>query len=168
MGTDEATRLEELRDALVADDDLAREGITLFSAGLNRARGAVRVRVAAQDAERARAAIRRRHGDRVDVDVVAAHAYVVEDVPWECWTDDAGGRVTVWLMDYTDGSKLRASHQESDEEVVITVSGPRWQGAHHDVGRVVQKDIELSQRLAGRRVVDGATGDARPNRALES
>jgi hypothetical protein len=166
MGTDESRRLEELRDALFADDDLARQGITLFGAGLDRPRGAVHVRVAAEDAERARAEIRRRHGDRVDVEVVAARAYVVEDVPWECWTDNAGERVTVWLMDYTDGSKLRASHRESDEEVVITVSGPRWQGAHYDNGRVVRKDIKLDRPLAGRRVVDGATGDVRPNRAL--
>jgi hypothetical protein len=71
-------------------------------------------------------------------------------------------------MDYIDGSKLRASDRESDEEVVITVSGPRWQGAHHDIGRVVRKDIELTRPFAGRRVVDGATDDARPSRALRT
>ena len=158
--------MEQLRDALVADDDLAREGITLFGAGLDPARAAVRVQVAAQDAERARSVIRRRHGDRVDVEVVASRAYVVEDVPWECWTGDAGQRVTVWLTDCTDGSRLRASYQESDDEVVITVSGPRWQGAYHDIGYVVRKNVELSRPLAGRRVVDGATGAVRPNRAL--
>jgi hypothetical protein len=166
VGSDESRHPEELRDALFTDDDLARHGITLFGAGLDRARGGIRVRVAAEDAERACAEIRRRYGDRVDVEVVAARPYVVEDVPWECWTADAGDRVTVWLMDYTDGSKLRASHRESDEAVVITVGGPRWQGAHHDMGHIVRRDITLNRPLAGRRVVDGATGDVRPNRAL--
>jgi hypothetical protein len=70
----------------------------------------------------------------------------VADVPWECWTDDGGKRVTIWLLDWTDGSELSPSHGESDEEVVITLRGPRWQGAHHDIGFVVRKDVELSGR----------------------
>jgi hypothetical protein len=167
MGADKSGRVEELREALFADDDLRREGITLFGAGVDREREVVRLRVAAEDPERARAVIRRRYGDRVDVEVVAASAYLVEDVPWECWMDDAGKRVIVWLLDYTDGSKLRAFHQESDDEVVITLRGPRWQGAHHDIGIVVRKDVQLSRPLGRRRVVDGATGVARPRRPLQ-
>lgn len=120
MGPDEPGRVAELRDALFADDDLERHGITLFGASLNRTRGGIRVQIAAQDAECARAEIRRRYGNRVDVEVVATSAYLVEDVPWECWTDDGGKRVTIWLLDWTDGSDLSPSHRESDEEVVIT------------------------------------------------
>ena len=135
---------------------------------MNRTRGGIRVQIAAEDPERARAEIRRRYGDGVDVEVVAANAYLVEDVPWKCWTDDGGKRVTIWLLDWTDGSELSPSHRESDEEVVITLSGRRWQGAHHDIGFVVRKDVELSRPLAGRRILDGATGHARPNRALRT
>jgi hypothetical protein len=88
-------------------------------------------------------------------------------LPWECWTDDSDTRVTIWLLDYTDGSELRASDQESDHDVVITLSGPRWQGAHEDVGYVVRKDVQLSQPVGARRVIDGATGAEHPRRAME-
>ena len=159
-------RVGALRDALIMDDDLTREGITVFGASVDRERQIIKVQVAAPEAERARAEIRRRYGDQVDVEVVAASAYVVEDVRWECWTDDAGTRVTVWLLDYTDGSALSASHEESDDQVVITLSGSRWQGAHHDIGIVVRKHVELSHPVGRRRVVDGATGAMRPRRAL--
>ena len=168
MGQDEPRRVEKLRDALFADDDLRRHGVTLFGASLNPTHGGIRVQIAAEDAARARAVFRRRYGDFVDGVVVAASAYLVEHVPWECWTDDGGKRVTIWLLDWTDGSELSPSHRESDEEVVITLSGPRWQGTHHDIGFVVRKDVELGRPLAGRRVLDGATGHARPNRALPS
>jgi hypothetical protein len=167
MDPDKLRRLEELRDALYLDDELKRKGITLFGAGVDGEREAIRVQVAAADAERAREVIRRRHGDRVDVEVVAASAYVVKDVPWECWTDDSGTRVTVWARDYTDGSELRASHQESRDDVVVTLSGPRWQGAHTCIGFTVRKDVQLSQPLGRRRVIDGAIGAERPRRAME-
>jgi hypothetical protein len=133
---------------------------------VDRERETIRVQVAAADTEQAREEIRRRYGDRVDVEVVAASAYVVKDVPWECWTDDSDRRVTIWLRDYTDGSELRASHQESHDEVVVTLSGPRWQGAHRGIGLGVRKDVQLGQPLGGRRVIDGATGAERPRRAL--
>jgi hypothetical protein len=167
MGPDKHRRLEELRDALFMDDDLKREGITLFGAGVDRERETIRVQVAAADSERAREEVRRRYGDRVDIQVVAASAYVVKDVPWECWTDDSGTRVTIWALDYTDGAELRASHQESDDDVVVTISGPRWQGAHTCIGFTVRKDVQLSQPVGRRRVIDGATGAERPRRAME-
>jgi hypothetical protein len=166
MGRDELGRLEELRHALYADDDLKREGITLFGAGVDPERETIRLQVAAADSERAREEIRRRYGDRIDVEVVAASAYVVKDLPWECWIDGPGTRVTIWARDYTEGAELRASHQESHDEVVITLSGPRWQGAHEDVGYVVRKEVQLSQPVGRRHVIDGATGAERPRRAM--
>jgi hypothetical protein len=167
MGRDELGRLEELRDALYADDDLKREGITLFGAGVDPERETIRLQVAAADSERAREEVRRRYGDRIDVEVVAASAYVVKDVPWEGWTDDSDTRVTIWLLDHTDGAELHASHQESPDEVVITLSGPRWQGAHLGIGIPVRKDVQLSQPVGVRRVIDGATGAEHPRRAME-
>jgi hypothetical protein len=167
MGRDKLGRLEELRDALFMDDDLKQEGITLFGAGVDHERETIRVQVAAADSERAREEIRRRYGDRVDVEVVAASAYVVKDLPWECWTDDSDKRVTIWLVDYTEGAELRASHRESHDEVVVTLSGRRWQGAHTCMGFVVRKDVLLSQPVGRRRVIDGATGAERPRRAME-
>jgi hypothetical protein len=167
MGPDKLRRLEELRDALFVDDDLKREGITLFGAGVDRERETIRVQVAAADGERAREEVRRRYGDRIDVEVVAASAYLVKDLPWECWTEDSDTRVTIWLVDYTDGAELRASHQESHHEVVVTLSGPRWQAAHTCMGFVVRKEVQLSQPVGRRRVIDGATGAERPRRAME-
>jgi hypothetical protein len=167
MGPDKLRHLEELRDGLYMDDDLKREGITLFGAGVDPERETIRLQVAAADPERAREEIRRRYGDQVEVEVVAASAYVVEDVPWECWTDDSGTRVTIWALDHTEGAELRASHQESHDEVVITLSGPRWQGAHTCIGFTVRKDVQLSQPVGRRRIIDGATGSQRPRRAME-
>jgi hypothetical protein len=167
VGPDKLRRLEELRDALFLDDDLKREGITLFGAGVDRERETIRVQVAAADGERAREEVRRRYGDRIDVEVVAASAYLVKALPWECWTEDSDTRVTIWLVDYTDGAELGASHQESHDEVVVTLSGPRWQGAHTCMGFVVRKEVQLSQPVGRRRVIDGATGAERPRRAME-
>lgn len=154
-----------MRDALFTDQVLARNGITPFSAGVDEARRTVRVEVAAADSQRARAQIRRRYGDRVDVDVVAASAFVVDDVPWESWTDEGGTRLSVWLVDHTDGAELSASCDEADDAVVVTVGGPRWQGPHHDIRRLVRKGVELERPLGRRRVIDGATGQTRPSGA---
>jgi hypothetical protein len=164
MRSRDSRRLEQLMHALFADDVLRHEGITLFTGHVDRSRRCVEIEVAAADAERASGVIRQRHGDRIDVRVVASSPYVHKDLPWDDWAQEGERHLSVWLIDYTDGARLRASCEETDEEAVVTVGEPRWVGPHHEPALLVRKDVRLGRPLAGRRVVDGVSGETRPRR----
>jgi hypothetical protein len=126
------------------------------------------VEVAAADEDKASAVVRERYGDRVEIEVVAPAAWVVEDVAWECWTPGpAADRLSIWLLDHTDGCDLRALLSEPEHAVVVTLRGPRWQGASVAIGIPVEKRIQLAAPLGARHVIDGATGYRRPQRPLD-
>jgi hypothetical protein len=127
------------------------------------------VEVAAADGDKACALFHERYGDRieVEVEVVAPAAWVVEDVAWECWTPGPGAdQLSIWLLDSTEDSDLRPLVSESEHEVVVTLRGPRWQGASLAMALKVEKPIQLAAPLGARHVVDGATGVKRPHRPL--
>jgi hypothetical protein len=153
---------------MVSDDRyLEAHGITIFSTGVDFDREILTVELAAADEDKASALVRERYGDRVHIEVVAPSAFIVEDVAWECWTPGADAdQVSIWLLDMTDGSDLHTTVSESEHEVVVTLRGPRWQGASVAIGITVEKRIQLAAPLGGRDVVDGATGDRRPRRPL--
>ena len=131
------------------------------------AREILTVEVAAEDEDEASALVRERYGDRVEIEVVAPAAWVVEDVAWECWTPGPGAdQLSIWLLDSTDDSDLRPLVAETEHEVVVTLRGPLWQGARSAMALKIEKRIQLAAPLGTRRVVDGATGHQRPQRPL--
>jgi hypothetical protein len=69
-------------------------------------------------------------------------------------------------LDSTDGTDLRPLVSETEDEVVVTLRGPRWQGASSTMALEVEQRIQLAAPLGARRVVDGATGVRRPQRPL--
>ena len=98
---------------------------------------------------------------------MAPAAWVVEDVAWECWTPRPGAdQLSIWLLDSTDDSDLRPLVSETEHEVVVTMRGPRWQGASLAMALKAEKRIQLAAPLGARHVVDGATGVRRPQRPL--
>ena len=95
---------------------------------------------------------------------MALAASVVEDVAWECWTLALGAdQLFIWLLDSTDDSDLRPLVSETEHEVVVTLRGPRWQGASLAMALKAEKRIQLAAPLGARHVVDGATGVRRPD-----
>jgi hypothetical protein len=71
---------------MIGEPYLEAQGVTIFSTGVDFEREILTVEVAAADEDKASALVRERYGDRVEVEVVAPAAWVVEDVAWECWT----------------------------------------------------------------------------------
>lgn len=160
--------LKELADRLAQDSELKACGITVFSTGVDFDREIVEAEVAAPNAAEARDIVRERYGRRVEIDVVAPSAIIVEAVSWSSWTRGPGEQeLSVWLLDYTDGSELRCDVSETEREVVITLRGPRWQGVHSTIGIKVEKPVRLVAPLAGRSVIDGNTSERRPERGLD-
>jgi hypothetical protein len=159
--------LKELAERVAQDADLEAFGITVFSSGVDFEREIVEAEVAAPNAAEARDIVRERYGGEVEIDVVAPAAFVVEDISWESWTRGRGeSELSVWLLDHTDGSELHCEVSETERDVVITLRGPRWQGAHSTIGIEVEKPVRLTAPLAGRSVIDGSTGHRRPERGL--
>ena len=160
--------LNDLSERMIRDDQyLEAHGITIFSTGVDFDREILTVEVAAADEDTASALVRERYGERVDIDVVASSAFIVEDVAWECWTPGPGAdELSVWLLDSTDGSDLLPLVSETEHQVVVTLRGPRWQGASLAMANKVEKRIQLAAPLGARHVVDGATGMRRPRRPL--
>ena len=163
--------LNDLGERIIHDPYLEAPGITVFSTGVDFDREILTVEVAARDEDKASALVRERYGDRVEIEVVATSAFIVEDVAWECWTPGpAADQLSIWLLDSTDGSDLRTTvsetETETEHEVVVTLRGPRWQGASVAIGITVEKRIQLAAPLGARHVVDGATGVRRPERPL--
>jgi hypothetical protein len=159
--------LNDLGKKMIREPYLAAQGVTIFSTGVDFEREILTVEVAAADEGKASALVRERYGDRVEVEVVAPAAWVVEDVAWECWTPGPGAdQLSIWLLDSTDDSDLRPLVSESEHEVVVTLRGPRWQGASVAMALKVEKRIQLAAPLGARHVVDGATGVRRPQRPL--
>jgi len=79
---------------------------------------------------------------------VALAASVVEDVAWECWTLALGAdQLFIWLLDSTDDSDLRPLVSETEHEVVVTLRGPRWQGASLAMAPKAEKRIQLAAPL---------------------
>jgi hypothetical protein len=153
---------------MIRDPYLEEQGITIFSTSVDFDREILTVEVAAADEDKASALVRERYGDQVELEVVAPAAFIVEDVAWECWTLGPGAdQLSVWLLDSTDGSDLRALVSESEYEVVVTLRGPRWQGAWLAMALKVDKPIQLAAPLGARHVIDGATGLRRPQRPLD-
>jgi hypothetical protein len=107
------------------------------------------VEVAAADEDEACALVHERYGDRIEVEVVAPAAWVVEDVAWQCWTPGPGAdQLSIWLLDSTDDFDLRPLVSETEPEFVVTLRGPRWQGASLAMALKVEKRIQLAGRLA--------------------
>ena len=80
---------------------------------------------------------------------MAPSASVVEDVAWECWTLGLGAdQLFIWLLDSTDDSDLRPLVSETEHEVVVTLRGPRWQGASLAMAPKAEKRIQLAAPLA--------------------
>lgn len=159
--------LNDLGERMVCDPYLEAQGIAVFSTGVDFDREILTVEVAAADEDTASALVRERYGDRVEVEVVARAAWVVEDVAWECWIPGPGAdQLSIWLLDSTDDADLRPSVSVTEHEVVVTLRGPRWQGARSAMALKVEKRIQLAAPLGGRHVVDGATGHRRPQRRL--
>jgi hypothetical protein len=159
--------LNDLSERMICDPHLKAHGITIFSTGVDFDREILTVEVAAADEDAASAVVRERYGDRVEIEVVAPSAFVVEDVAWECWTPGpAPDQLSIWLLDSTDGSDLRPLVSETEHAVVVTLRGPRWQGASATMALKVEKRIQLAAPLGARYVVDGATGVRRPQRPL--
>lgn len=145
------------------DEERRREaGITLFLT-VHRREGQGTAYVAAAHAPTAEQVIHARYGADILVDVVAASAYLEQSVPWLSWRAD-GRALTVLVDDITDDSGLSAVIDETDDEVVVTVSGPRWQGLEEGPARSFERTVNLSRPVSRRRVIDGATGLARPSR----
>jgi hypothetical protein len=152
---------------MIRDAYLEAHGVTIFSTVLDSEREMLIVEVAAADEEEASAVIRKLYGDRVEIEIVAPAAWVVEDVAWECWTPGpAPDQLSIWLLDSTDDSDLRPLVSETEHAVVVTLRGPRWQGASATMALKVEKRIQLAAPLGARHVVDGATGVRRPQRPL--
>jgi hypothetical protein len=159
--------LNDLSERMIRDASLEAHGITIFSTGVDFDREILTVEVAAADEDKASAVVRELYGDRVEIEVVAPSAFIVEDVAWECWTPGpAADQLSIWLLDSTDGSDLRTTVAETEHEVVITLRGPRWQGACLAMANKVEKRIQLAAALGARHVVDGAAGARRPQRRL--
>jgi hypothetical protein len=166
-GPNDLRPLKELAERVAEDPDLEACGITVFSSTVDFDREIVEAEVAAPNAAEAQDIVRERYGGEVEIDVVAPSAFVVEDVSWESWTRGTGeGELSVWLLDYTDGSELRCDVSETEREVVIGLRGPRWQGARSAIGIKVEKPVQLNAPLAGRSVIDGSTGQRRPEGGL--
>jgi hypothetical protein len=159
--------LNDLGERMLRDPYLEAHGVTVFSTGVDFDREILTIEVAAADEDKASALVRQRYGDRVEIEVVAPSAFIVEDVAWECWTPGPGAdQLSVWLLDSTDGSDLRPLVSETEHEVVVTLRGPRWQGASLAMALKVEKRIQLAAPLGARTVVDGASGQRRPQRRL--
>jgi hypothetical protein len=79
---------------MVCDPYLEAHGITVFSTGVDFDREMLTVEVAAADEDKASAVVHARYGDRVEIEVVAPSAFIVEDVAWECWTPGRARRET--------------------------------------------------------------------------
>ena len=159
--------LDELGEKMIGDPYLEAGGVTIFSTGVDFDREILTVEVAAADENKASALIRERYGGRVEVEVVAPAAWVLEDVAWECWTPGPGAdRLSIWLVDSTDDPDLRPLVSETEHDVVVTLRGPRWQGPCATMALEVEKRIRLAAPLGARHVVDGATGVTRPQRPL--
>jgi hypothetical protein len=124
--------LNDLGESMVCDPYLEAHGITVFSTGVDFDREMLTVEVAAADEDKACAVVRERYGDRVEIEVVAPSASIVEDVAWECWTPGPGAdQLSIWLLDSTDGSDLRPLVSETEHEVVVTCAdrdgrAPAW------------------------------------------
>jgi hypothetical protein len=109
--------LNELGEKMIREPYLEAQGVTIFSTGVDFEREILTVEVAAADEEKASALVRERYGDRVEVEVVAPAAWVVEDVAWECWTPGpAADQLSIWLLDSTDGTDLRPLVSETEDE----------------------------------------------------
>ena len=141
--------LNDLGERMIGEPYLEAQGVTIFSTGVDFEREILTVEVAAADGDKACALVHERCGDRIEVEVVAPAAWVVEDVAWECWTPGPGAdQLSIWLLDSTDGTDLRPLVSETEDEVVVTLRGPRWQGASVAMALEVEKAISWPRRLA--------------------
>lgn len=155
--------LDEAGTRMFEDPVLREEGIAVLGTGVDLERELLVVQAATADAGRARALLRERYGERVELCVVAEAEYVVEAFPWASWAEGARpDELQIWLDRPGDGTGIDVRVEETDDEVVITLREPCYQGAVAPVGGDASTTVRLARFLAGRRVVDGSRGCARP------
>jgi hypothetical protein len=166
-------RYAELRSAHQAiqrdEEELRLLGIRWRSLGIDHRRAVVSVEVVADDAGAARAVLRERYGDRVDMTWLGRHASLVEEVSWGSWWLDADGRRIV--VRYTSGPSrepLGATCDETDDAVRVTVRERVPVGGSEKMSQVTRyAEVELAEPLGDRRVFAGTTTHEPPRRRTE-
>jgi hypothetical protein len=156
--------LQALTDRITEDDGLEAEGLRWLEVGIDEEANRVEVEAVAADAATAEAILTRRYGPAVKATWVGSSDVTVGEIPWQLWTADESGRsLTVHYVTFQAYELDRAELEETEDEVVVTVF-VRMPYAVKTIGANRQATVDLATPLAGRRVVDGATGRTRERR----
>ena len=158
--------LQDELDRLMDDTALEAAGVTIFEGSVDMERERLRVEIATSDPSRAERQLRDASRWPIDVVVVAPAPYVESEVPWTSWergTHDMELFVWAEKLESLDPHLVVA---EDEQLVTITLRQPRWQGSRPAVYSLTRIPVTLSRPIAGRQVIDGATGIPRAHGPL--
>jgi hypothetical protein len=163
--------LLRLQERISDDGDLlASLGIDLLGMGLDGRRGQVYVQYAAADPDAAAELLRDRYGEALGRGALDLHGSSqtsdVQTREWQLYSTDVTDiEITVHSIVNPTIPFERIEAAEDDDEVRVTVFERQPRGQIHQPVSADSATIKLERPVAGRRVIDGATGRRRARRA---
>ena len=154
--------LQDELDRLMDDATLVAADVTIFTGSVDMERERLQVEIATPDPARAERLLRDASRWPIDVVVVASAPYVEGEVPWTSWEPGTHDEELFVWAENLDSGDPHIIVAEDEQLATITLREPRRQGARAAVYTLTRIPVMLSRPLAGRAVVDGATGIARP------